>query len=91
MSTGATNGGPAVPIDGGARYLARDVARDAADAVARVIPELLGRCPPDAYLCRVIAAKDMQRGARFNVQAIYQKRGMDYETRSERARRDAAL
>lgn len=91
MTTGATNGGPAVPIDGGARYLARDVARDAVDAIARVIPDLAARCPADAYLCRVIAAKDMQRGARFNVQAIYQKRGEEYETRSERARRDASL
>lgn len=91
MSTGATNGGPPQLTDDNERYIARDVARDAADAVTRVIPALAALCPGDAYLCRVIAAKDMQRGARFNVLAVYQRRGEAYETRRQRTDKDRSL
>lgn len=62
------------PIDAGARYLARVTAPDWPRAL-EVLEKLTAACPADAYPLRGKLRKS-NRGARVDVEVIYQRKGM---------------
>jgi hypothetical protein len=74
----AKNDGVPVLIDGGARWMVRDVADSFDLAVKVVLPELVARCPAGAYPLRSHLSKDV-RGARTYVQVVFQVAGKPLE------------